>query len=54
MEKDMNSPIDSEIENGAGHTSMTLSDEEKEPVVTPKTWVVVFVCSRGPNGCLGS
>ena len=43
MEKETNSPKDSEIENGEAHTSMTFSDEEQEPVVTPKTWVVVFV-----------
>jgi hypothetical protein len=51
MEKGKNSPNESEIENGAAHTSVTLSDEEQEPVVTPKTWVVVFVSYQLPQQC---
>jgi hypothetical protein len=43
MEKETNSPEESQLEKGEGHTPTTLFDEEQEPIVTPKTWVVVFV-----------
>ena len=49
VEKDKDSSRELQLGQNGVESPVRLSAEEEEPVVTPKTWIVVFVSNESSS-----